>query len=402
MKKYFLTLSVTALLFSSCSSDDSVNNDPINDPVVETPQTYSFERDGSSTVSYSGQTTRILMGIELNAALTDNNKTEAALLSMYAHQEGNPDFSDPALNSSDKSLRSKTAASTDYFSANTTDAAAIKNQLDAWISAQATEVFSNWDEFASAGVAGQIQQAGGGAVRYVSAKGLEYNQAVIKSLIGGIMADQMLNNYLSPAVLDAGDNIENNNNDITEEGKNYTTMEHKWDEAFGYLYGTDNALNPELGQDAFLNKYLANLEGDADFAGIADKIYDAFKLGRAAIVAKDYDLRDEQAEIIQEEVSKIIGVRAVYYLQKGKGLLGSDQADAFHQLSEGFGFIYSLQFTRQPGTNNPYFSKTEVDTMLNTMMEGNGFWDITEETIDTFSGQIAARFGNFTVEQAAP
>ncbi len=51
------------------------------------------------------------------------------------------------------------------------------------------------------------------------------------------MTDQILNNYLSPAVLDAGDNVTKNDNDILADGKDYTTMEHKWDEAFGYLYG---------------------------------------------------------------------------------------------------------------------------------------------------------------------
>ena len=48
---------------------------------------------------------------------------------------------------------------------------------------------------------------------------------------------------------------------------------------------------------------------DATYAiGIADAIYDAFKLGRAAIVAKDYTLRDEQAAIIKVELSKVVGV----------------------------------------------------------------------------------------------
>lgn len=400
MEKLLLSLGILMLAFltTSCGDDDIIEPDTN----VEEPETYSFERDGISTVSYGGQTTRIQMGNELNSALTDNTKSEQELLNMYAHQEGSNDFSDPALNNSDKNLRSKTAASKDYFSANTTDANAIKNQLDDWISAQATEVFPNWNQDASPGVAGQLQQVGGGAVRYLGPKGLEYNEAVIKSLIGGVMADQMLNNYLSPSVLDEGDNIENNNEDITEEGKNYTTMEHKWDEAFGYLYGTDSPENPEYNQDAFLNKYINRVEGDEDFAGITDKIYSAFKLGRAAIVGKDYELRNIQAEIIREEISKIIGIRSVYYLQKGKGLLSTDKADAFHQFSEGFGFIYSLQFTRKPNSLEPYFTKSEVEGFIDQLLVGNGFWDVTPDTLDSISDQIASRFGNFTVEQAAP
>ena len=48
--------------------------------------------------------------------------------------------------------------------------------------------------------------------------------------------------------------------------------------------------------DSFLNKYLSRVEGDSDFAGIAEEIYNAFKLGRAAIVAKDYTTRNVQAD----------------------------------------------------------------------------------------------------------
>lgn len=402
MKKsnlYFsLFLSFSAILFTSCSSDDDLNG--VTNPDVEMPSTYAFERNGNSSVSYSGQTERLLMGAELESGLMNTEKTASELLAMYAHEEGNNDFSDPMLNASSKNLRSKTAASRDYFSANTTAANEIRSQIEEWITKQATEVYPNWESFAEAGQAGQIQEAGGGAVRYVNAKGLEYDQAVIKSLIGGVMADQMLNNYLSIAVLDEASNVENNDNDITEEGKSYTTMEHKWDEAFGYLYGTDNATNPELGQDSFLNKYLARAENDDDFAGIANEIYDAFKLGRAAIVAKDYDLRDQQAEIIKEKISEVIAIRAVYYLQQAKSGLVNNKAAAFHDLSEGVGFIYSLQFTRQPNSNNPFFTKAEVETMLNTLMEGNGFWDVSEQTLDDLANQIADRF-DFSLAQAA-
>ncbi len=397
MKKTILSLAILSLIFTSCSDDDS--GEIINENPVEAPSTYSFERNGESSVDFNGQTTRIRMGDEFDSALKDNTLTEADLLSMYAHQEGTSDFSDAQLNASEKNMRSKTAASRDYFFTNSTASNAIKTQFETWISAQANEIFTAWDNTAAEGVAGQIQEAGGGSVRYVNAKGLEYNQAIIKGFIGALMTDQMLNNYLSPAVLDEADNVANNDNEITEEGKNYTTMEHKWDEAFGYLYGDDNPTNPELGQDSFLNNYLSRVENDEDFTGIAKDVYDAFKLGRAAIVAKEYDLRDQQAEIIKEKISEIIGIRAVYYLQQAKNLLANNKGAAFHDLSEGFGFIYSLQFTRQPNSSSPYFTSTEVDNMLSALMEGNGFWDVSEQTLDNISTQIAARF-NFTVEQA--
>ena len=397
--KIALSLLVVGSIFTSCSSDDDNTN--VNIQQIATPLTYSFERNGESTVDFNGQTTRIAMAGELTSALMDETNSEAQLDGKFAHLEGDNDFSDANLNASDKSIRSKVAASKDYFSSNTTLANVIKSDFDAWISDQATNVFPNWNATASAGNAGQLQQAGGGSIRYINAKGFELNQLVAKGLIGGLMTDQILNNYLSPAVLDEGSNIQNNNNGVVEDGKSYTTMEHKWDEAFGYLYGAEaDPTMPVLGADSFLNNYLNRLESDEDFAGIAQTVFNAFKLGRAAIVAKDYDLRDAQAQIIKENISKVSAVRAVHYLQAGKTKLAeNDMASAFHQLSEGFGFIYSLQFTRQPNSDNPYFTNAEVMAFTAELSEGNGFWDVTPETLDAISESIAARF-NFTVEAA--
>ena len=214
------------------------------------------------------------------------------------------------------------------------------------------------------------------------------------------MVDQILNNYLSPSVLDEASNISDNDGNVLESGKNYTAMEHKWDEAFGYLYGNEvDAAAPALNMDNFLNKYLARVEADTDFVGISQEIYNAFKLGRAAIVAKDYITRNAQAEILREKISEIVAIRAVYYLQQGKNNLSTDIGGAFHDLSEGFGFIYSLQFTRKPNSTTPYFNKTEVDGFISTLMSGNGFWDVSTTTLDEISNKIAAKF-NFTVAQA--
>ena len=142
------------------------------------------------------------------------------------------------------------------------------------------------------------------------------------------------------------------------------------------------------------------MESDADFTGIATNIYNAFKLGRAAIVAKDYTVRDQQAQIIRAEISKIPAVRAVYYLQSTKtSLAANDPARAFHALSEGFGFIYSLQFTREPNTQEAYFNNTEVNAFLAQLTTGNGFWEVTPATLDSLSQTIADRFG-FTVAEA--
>ena len=348
------------------------------------------------------------MASELVSAMMDFNKTEATLLEMYRNetetgQDVNP-FSEEALNGSPKSIKSKIAASRDFFSSNSVESARVKNDFEIWIKAQVGEVFQNENVLAAPGAPGQI--ADGSSVRYINGKGLEYNQAVNKGMIGALMVDQMINNYLSPSVLDEGENRDNNDLGITEEGKPYTTMEHKWDEAYGYLFGAStNSASPlvSLGEDDFLNKYLERVDDDPDFAGIAQDIFNAFKVGRAAIVERDYNLRDEQAEIIKGLVSRVIAVRAVYYLQQGKIGLRTDGVNlggAFHDLSEGFGFVYSLRFTRQPESNEPYFTREEVDQLLNQLTKDNGFWDLKQETLDQLSQDISERF-DFRISEAA-
>ncbi|RNC80236.1 MAG: DUF4856 domain-containing protein [Winogradskyella sp.] len=405
MKKFALSLIVIAGLFTSCDSDDDA---AVNQVVA--PPTYEFQRNGQTSISFSGQTTRIRMAEEIIDALKDPSFTEAQIDGMYTNTGDN--FSDPALNAeTSKVVRTKTAASFDFFggSANLSNVA----DFDGWIAEQVTDVYPAWANAASAGNPGFIQEgvAQDGSTRYVNGKGLELNQAFNKSLIGALMVDQMLNNYISEGFLSS--TTEAHDNDILVEGKNYTDMEHDWDEAYGYLFGTASSVPTPLvdigeglgGSDSFLNKYLDRVNDDPDFNGIAQDIYDALKLGRAAIVEKNYEVRNEQAEIIREKVSQVIGVRAVYYLQSAKNAFqNGDNGSGFHDLSEGYGFIYSLQFTREPNSNSAYFSKNEVDTFLADLLEGNGFWDIANDTtiLDTISDAIATRFGSFTVAQAAP
>lgn len=403
MKQIFFTVLIGGLFFSSCSSDDNNVNDTKN---IEEPLNYTFERNGQSTVDFNGQTIRILMAEEMLNAFTDfENTTETSLQAMFAHQEGDTDFSDPLLNASAKNVRGKTAASQNYFSANTTESAQIKAVFDGFISGQLNEVFPNKNVLAAAGTAGQI--ADGSTVRYVNSQGFVYKQAFAKSLIGALMADQILNNYLSPSVLDSGNKVEDNNNEITEEGELFTTMEHNWDEAYGYIYGT--SINPTKpnetigSDDSFLNNYIGTVNEDPDFSNIAVDIFNAFKLGRAAIVSKEYGVRDNQIAILRQKISEVIAIRAVYYLQQGKSrLLNNDFGSAFQNLTEGYGFVYSLRFTHNPNTGTPFFSKNEVDVFTSTLLQdgSNGFWDVTPATLDTISEAIANKF-DFTVQQAA-
>jgi len=232
MKKVLLLSTlVTASLISCGKDDDKVE--------ITVPATYEFTRDGVSTVSYSGQTARIDMATELVGALKSTASTEVQLLEMYRNQKADGSDANPyngtALNTSTKSVKSKVAASKDFFSANTVAAASVKQDFEGWIAAFVSEKEAYDNNLAEAGQPGQI--ADGSSTRLVNGGGLEYIQAVNKGLIGALMVDQLCNNYLSPAVLDEGENVSQNDTGIVANGKPYTTMEHKWDEAYGYLFG---------------------------------------------------------------------------------------------------------------------------------------------------------------------
>jgi hypothetical protein len=403
MKVTHIFLFVLAIVITTSCSEENTST-----PATKAPATYTFERNGQSTVSFTGQTTRIKMAEELASAMKNFSVSEERLLEMFRNEKlsgGDADpFSDAELNNATKSIKSKTAASRDYFSSNATAASLIKADFESWMAKQVAEVFPNQNVAAAPGVAGQI--ADGTATRYVNGQGLEYDQMVVKSLIGALMTDQVLNHYLSTSVLDEAGNRADNDADVPASGQNYTTMEHKWDEAYGYLYGTSQDPadpNATIGtDDNFLNKYIGRMENDPDFNGVAADIFDAFKLGRAAIVEKDYNLRDEQAQIIREKISEMIAVRAVYYLEQGKFALENQQiGTAFHDLSEGYGFIYSLQFTRRPDSGQPYFTKAEVDAFLTDLLDDgpNGLWDVEPATLSGMAEEIAARF-SFSVEEA--
>lgn len=352
------------------------------------PDAYTFTREGISTVFYTGQTARLKMAQEIYSALNDNSFTFEQINTMFNDGTG---FLDKTLDNSGKTIGSKVSS---YGSAT------VKPMFDALIQDVTTNVFPAWNNDASPGVPGQYTDAGGSnRTVYVNGKGLEINQAFTKGIIGGMAADQIISGYLSTTKLDGGTNVADNNNGVfayTSEGateKNVTKMEHYWDEAFGYLYGLEeNPTYPTLGYGVLLNKYLKKIDA-ADEPGIAQVIYDAFKLGRAAIVAQNYELRDEQAAIIKANVSKIIGYKASYYLRSGATEIATGNiANAFHALSEGYGFVLSLQFG-QKGDGTPYMTNSEVNTILDTLMKDNGFWSVTTETLTTLADQIDAATG---------
>lgn len=419
--KLILCAITASTLAVSCSSDDTDTTAPITGGVnFEIPATYVFEREGASTVNFSGQTLRLAQGAQI---LKDLKNFDARATDIQAaFQDGN--FGADSDLTDAKNVRGKTAESLDLFrdaTRSVVDARrdVIVNFFDGLIADQGSEFLSAFDAVGDLPIA----TPGNGGVlgpRIVNAQGIEYDQYFNKGLIGAFTLDQIINDYLSLVTQSTAEERAANDANESRGGDNVdTTLEHFWDEAYGYMYGAsdDDVLdNPDprhltadnsAVNDKFLYKYVQRVNKDADFAGIGGQIFDAFKMGRAALVASEYEVVAEQANIIRELLSEVIAIRAVFYLQQGK-VKAKDNAmvqngEAFHDLSEGIGFVYSLQFTQNTSTGSPYFTQDEVNGFLQQLESGNGFWkftDATNTTLDQISEAIAAKF-DFTVAEAA-
>lgn len=370
----------------------------VTNTVYVLPEEYSFTRDGGSTVFYTGQTARLRMATELKSAMNNTSYTQEQINNMFSSGTG---FNDATLDASGKNVRGKTATSPIAQST-------VRPLFDSWIEEFTTVVAPAViaGTTASSGVAGSYTEADGSRTVKVTAKGFELNQVFSKGLIGALQVDQIINNYLSFSKLD-GAREDNDTGvyaythpDATE--ASITKMEHYWDEAFGYLQGLDSQFKSGLGtapnkDSANLNYYLNKINEQDNEAGISDTIYNAFIAGRAAIVNKDYEERDKQARIISAEISKVIGYKAHYYLVAGaEDITNGDWAAALHALSEAYGFILGLQFTKD-SSGNHYMSNTEVNDLLSRLSAGNGgFWERTVEELNTIADEVAIATGGLT------
>jgi hypothetical protein len=368
-----------AILLSSCSDDsDSIDLIPLE---VIAPNTYEWmDSNGDNTVSFGGQTTRLHQAAVICANMGSSDATFAALDEMFNLGEG---FYDPSLNysASGKKVANKTGA----YSANSADVLAMFN---GWITEFTTDVVPAMvaGTEASAGVAGVLPD--GTSTRELNAKGMELDQLFTKGLIGALCGDQIINGYLSEVKI--GDDVDN----IRSDEGGYTSMEHHWDEGYGYLYG----LQPVKGvydvnntnMDVLLYKYYAK----SNFASEQVAIYDAFKMGREAItmdagndIPLYSDVKMAQADIVKTNISNIIIQKAYDYLSGAAEHLnagGTRDGDFFHGLSEGVGFVVSLQFT------NSNFSHSDVNAMMETLSSGDGLWDVTASELEQMASQIQA------------
>jgi len=360
-------LAASMLVMTSCGSNDNDLDDNDGSDGIQLPETYSFSVNGNSTVSFSGQTTRLNMANAIYAVLdasSDPGVSKEELENMFLDGAG---FTDATLNGTGKKLGNKVGG---YQTAEVN--ATVVDYFTGILEDYAENVAPALGNVAADGIPGMS-----GTNRQLNAKGIELDQAFAKGLIGALCLDQVANGYLSYEKISGADNTDR------DESGYYTDMEHYWDEGYGYVYGLDE------GDDILLQKYLAKDNNESGYEGNNAAVMEAFIKGRAAIVASDATIRDEQAAIVSQKLSEVVINKASYYLNSAAGK-ADYSADYFHALSEGYGFIFSLQFTYD-ANGNPYFSHAEVEAMLDKLEAGNGFWDRTDTELEEMADDIAAK-----------
>ncbi len=353
--KFVLPALAISLIISSCDILDS-NDD---DSSIQAPDTYEFTRNGESTVAYPGQNDRLDMVEEMKAYIATSHDGETiskqVLNDMFENTNG--DGGGHFTFESQKQLKNKTFGpdlDDNLFENIFADAEAASENGSAGIRA-------------NNGRAGLLEREGSGNDILVDAKGREFTQLVEKGLMGAVFYHQIFNVYLTDQKI--GPDVENSE---TEEGANYTTKEHHFDEAFGYFnapadFESDwsDSRTDEL---RFWSKYS---NGSDEFLGFNDAIMEAFIKGRTAIVNDNQNELNEQVDVLYEELELLSAATAVHYINSTLSHLNNgDTGEAFHALSEAWAFVNALKYNP-----NRKITHEQIDQILNTDFGENGnFW----------------------------
>ena len=312
------------VLFSACGNDDDAGA-----PSAEVPASYAFERNGLSTVDFSGQTDRLNMLAEIKTYIASANNG-------------------------------------DKISGERIMVGVLKDMF-AKVAEVSTDVANN-GTLAAQGIPGKLPRGSGYIL--VNEKGWEFSQFVEKGLMGSCFYHQIYNVYLTDGRV--GDGVDNTN---VVEGTNYTAMEHHWDEAFGYfgvpLDFPQGDVVLEDDEDRFWAEYTHKAN---PFLGTNKLLMDAYLTGRTAIVNKDYQVRDAQRAVLYAGHELVAAASALHYINEAiSDFNNGDTGNAFHHLSEGYPFVKALQYS-------PYkrISQAQVEKILSEDLGTDGdFWTVT-------------------------
>jgi hypothetical protein len=343
------------------------NSSCIYDPVVTgytIPSTFTFtDASGNSTVSYSGQAERLDQLSEMVVLMKSGTSTVLSaqdVKDMFANTGGNGNG---------------------LFSFTST------KQLENKCFSLDVPMFQTWmDELAAASVSNGITatdgQAGtltsGSSTYLMDANGKEQVQLIEKGLMGAVFLNQALNVYFGDGKM----NVDNTAAVDPSAGKYYTTMEHHWDEAFGY-FGVDTNF-PTVIPSRFWGKYCDKQDATINSN---DDMMSNFLKGRAAITGKEIGDRDQAIADIRNEWEAISASQAMTYLDDAIGYFGTDEAKFLHVLSEAYAFAWNLRYAP---VETRKMDATEHAALMAQFP--TNFWSATLADLNSIKGTIDAKY----------
>jgi len=424
-------LLTSGMLLAACGDEpsDRFEGDPVG-ATVDVPATYAFESrfvDGASSVAYSGQTYRHVLIDELNAWIAgmgdaiDGGSFQPAAdgdvvasLDFYfrfdSASNGSTgltayDFDLPLLQgtfddiSSDKDLVGKLAgndSATDHMDWST----AFGGWSDASIAASGGSIdspeglvlafFETLEDNAIGRAEGTVRQGPDGAQLpvYVTETGLDLRQLTQKFLLMAVTFSQAADDYLDDDTDGKGLLAPN-----TQDGDNaYSTLEHQWDEGFGYFGAsidysawTDAAIadgavmdldgdgSIDLGSEVNFGASTNAAKRDAGATVATDftaEAFAGFRTGRAIIAAAGDTLTDDEMAALMTERDRAIGAwesaiaaTVVHYINDTLGdmdAMGTDDysfTDHAKHWSELKGFALGFQFNPRSPLSDADFAQ---------------------------------------------
>ena len=327
------------------------------------PSTYDFtDASGNNTVNYSGQTERLnqlremvsLMKTSINTSISADD-----LKAMFANTggNGNGNFSF----TSTKQLKDK------CFSV---DQALFETWMDKLALASVS--------FSSQAADGQAGVLTSGTSTYLfDENGKEYLQLIEKGLMGAVFMNQALNVYFVEEI-----NVDNTTAVDVANGLYYTTMEHHFDEAFGY-FGVDIDFPTTIPTDfwgKYCNSQNATLNSNAEMMS-------NFRKGRAAITNNYLTDRDKAITAIAKEWEEISAFQAKKYVQDAIGFFGNDDAKYLHALSEAYAFSWNLRYAPEATRR---FTPTAHTSLMN--LYKSNFWEMTVADLNAIILELDTKY----------
>ena len=330
-------------------------------PVYAVPTTYTFDN-----VNYNDATTRITMANEMATAMnkaTTGPISAQTLQNMFTNT--NSPFAEAAFNSSGLQIQDQCIAQLQ------TD---VQGFIDSIV------MVSNSTQIASRGVAGVGASSVTPTSKYpLTGLGVNYAQVYKKSIMGGLISYQVVNNYMN-AILNG--NLDNTN--VT--AGSGTAMEHNWDLAFGY-WGVPTDFPGDKTGVLLWGSYTTQIDSGYHANAI---LMAAYLKGRAAISHKDIATAKAQATIIMQTFERMTGAAALQEVNEVKQAL-TDNVKRCSTLSECWGFVHSLKY-------NPMRKITDAQIDAILALFPKNFWDFTSTDINNIQAAIATQYDFQNVE----